>query len=184
MMLNCDGECCAKKRLAILEAQYGSLVPGTADSFLRLWCAIGKSNSIQAQELDRMSQRNFSTRFLKETGCSYFKVTCNAASLASMLVPGDSSGVNLVVQEWEKFLELELPQRLVVLGLKVSCGVTVFCFGEQPGIIDSFISAFPKTEIQREVLLGVNSQEELFSIIPSCMVQVNTTKISSVLHIF
>ena len=175
-MLNCDGECCAKKRLAILEAQYGSLVPGTADSFLRLWCAIGKSNSVQAQDLDRKSQRKFSTNFLNETGCSYFKVTCNAASLASLLIPGDSSGVDSVIQEWETFFELDLPQRLVVLGLKVNCGVTVICFGEQPGIIVSFLSAFPKTEFQREVLLGVNAKEELFSIIPSCMVQVNAIK--------
>ena len=180
-MLNCDGECCAKKRLAILEAQYGSLLPGTADSFLRLWCAIGKTKSVQAQELDLKSQRNYSTRFLNETGCSYFKVTCNAVSLASLLVPGDSSEVDLVVQEWETFLELDLPQRLLVLGLKVNCGVTVFCFGEQPGIINSFLSAFPKTEFQREVLLGVNHKEELFSIIPSCMVQVNYTKRSVLL---
>ena len=54
--------------------------------------------------------------------------------------------------------------------------MTVFCFGEQPGIIDSFLSAYPKMEFQREMLLGVNSKEELFSIIPSCMVQVNATK--------
>jgi len=180
-MLNCDGECCAKKRLAILEANYGSLVPVTADSFLTMWCAIGKIKSVQAKELDRMSQKNIFTRFLSETGCSYFKVACNAASLASLLVPGDSSGVDLVVQEWERFLELDLPQRLLILGLKVNCGVTVFCFGEQPGIVDTFLSAFPKKEFQREVLLGVNHKEELFSIIPLCMIQVICTKRSMLL---
>ena len=115
-----------QKRVAFLEAQYESLVPGTADSFLKLWCTIGKSNSVQAQELDRTSQRNFSTRVLNEMGCSYFKVTCNAASNASFLVPRDSSGVNLVVQEWETFLELDLPE---------TC-----CFGSQGQLwCDSFL---------------------------------------------
>jgi hypothetical protein len=89
--------------------------------------------------------------------------------------------VDLVVQEWERFLELDLPQRLLILGLKVNCGVTVFCFGEQPGIVDTFLSAFPKKEFQREVLLGVNHKEELFSIIPLCMIQVICTKRSMLL---
>ena len=165
----------AQKRLTVFEAQHGHLAPGTAGSFLKLWSAIGKSETIHALDLDRKVQTNFSARFLNETGCSYFKVACNSTSIASLLVPGDPSSADLVDKEWEVFSELDLPQRLIVLGLLVNCGVTIFCFGEKPGIIDAFWSAFPKMDVQREVLLGVNTKQELFSIVPSSFVQVSDT---------
>ena len=173
-----DDECFsedAQKRLSVLEAQHGSLAPGTARSFLKLWSAIGTSKTIQALDLDRKLEKNFSNRFLNETGCSYYKVACNSTSLATMLIAGDPSRAQLVDQEWEKFIEFDLPQRLIVLGLKVNCGVTIFCFGEKPGIIDTFWSAFPKMDVQREILLGVNAKEEMFSIVPSSLVQVSDT---------
>jgi len=175
---NGDNECFrkdAQKRLSVLEAQHGPLAPGTAESFLKLWSAIGASKNIQALDLDQKLGIKFSARFLTETGCSYCKVACNSTSLASLLVPGDPSSGQLVYQEWEKFIEFDLPQRLIVLGLKFNCGVTIFCFGEKPGIIDTFWSAFPKMDIQREVLLGVNAKEDMFSIVPSSLVHVSDT---------
>ena len=85
----------AQKRITVFEAQHGHLAPGTATSFLKLWSAIGKSETIHALDLDRKVQTNFSARFLNETGCSYFKVACNSTSIASLLVPGDPSSADL-----------------------------------------------------------------------------------------